>query len=157
MHSSIMSRTLLLGAMNGTTSEDRTNYYEVLPSDRLGLGLWLESDRMLSLAITQENFDNQREVVKEERRTSYDNQAYNNGWLAFDALAYTCWPYHHSTIGPRPPTRPRRVAPSGSRGSRACGSRASARAGATCWSGCSAWTASRAPAAAARSRCAAWS
>ena len=87
------------GNMNGTTSEDRTNYYEVLPSDRLGLGLWLESDRMLSLAITQENFDNQREVVKEERRTSYDNQAYNNGWLAFDALAYTCWPYHHSTIG----------------------------------------------------------
>ena len=87
------------GNMNGTTSEDRTNYYEVLPSDRLGLGLWLESDRMLSLAITQENFDNQREVVKEERRTSYDNQAYNNGWLAFDELAYTCWPYHHSTIG----------------------------------------------------------
>ena len=87
------------GNMNGTTSEDRTNYYEVLPSDRLGLGLWLESDRMLSLAITQENFDNQREVVKEERRTSYDNQAYNNGWLAFDTLAYSCWPYHHSTIG----------------------------------------------------------
>ncbi len=87
------------GNMNGTTSEDRTNYYEVLPSDRLGLGLWLESDRMLSLAITQENFDNQREVVKEERRTSYDNQAYSNGWLAFDELAYTCWPYHHSTIG----------------------------------------------------------
>lgn len=87
------------GNMNGTTSEDRTNYFEILPSDRLGLALWLESDRMKSLAVTQENFENQREVVKEERRTSIDNQPYNPAWLEFDDLAYECWPYTHSTIG----------------------------------------------------------
>ncbi|MCV5863435.1 insulinase family protein, partial [Escherichia coli] len=54
------------GTMNGTTSSERTNYYETLPANQLPLGLWLEADRMRSLAVTQENLDNQREAVKEE-------------------------------------------------------------------------------------------
>ncbi|NNE65945.1 MAG: insulinase family protein, partial [Pyrinomonadaceae bacterium] len=64
------------GTMNGTTSTERTNYFETLPADQLPLGLWLESDRMRSLAVTQENLDNQREAVKEEKRLRYDNQPY---------------------------------------------------------------------------------
>ena len=64
------------GTMNGTTSSERTNYYETLPANQLPLALWLESDRMRSLAVTQENLDNQREAVKEEKRLRYDNQPY---------------------------------------------------------------------------------
>jgi predicted Zn-dependent peptidase len=86
--------------MNGTTSEDRTNYFESLPSNELALGLWLEADRMKSLAITQENFENQRQTVMEERRQSYDNQPYSKSWLRINELAYAdYWPYAHSTIG----------------------------------------------------------
>jgi zinc protease len=88
------------GEMNGTTSEDRTNYYETLPSNELSLGLWLEADRMKSLAITQENFENQRQTVMEERRQSYDNQPYAKSWLRINELAYgEYFPYAHSTIG----------------------------------------------------------
>ncbi len=87
------------GEMNGTTSEDRTNYFEILPSDRLELGLFLEADRMRSLAITEENFENQREVVKEERRLRIDNQPYGPSWLRFYELAYDDSPYGHSVIG----------------------------------------------------------
>ena len=88
------------GEMNGTTSEDRTNYYETLPSNELELGLWLEADRMRSLAITQDNFENQRQTVMEERRQSYDNQPYAKSWLRINELAYQdYWPYAHSTIG----------------------------------------------------------
>jgi zinc protease len=88
------------GEMNGTTSEDRTNYYETLPSNELALGLWLEADRMKSLAITQENFENQRQTVMEERRQSYENQPYAKSWLELPALAYgDYFPYAHSTIG----------------------------------------------------------
>ena len=70
------------GEMNGSTNNDRTNYFETLPSNRLNLGLWLEADRMRSLAITQENFENQRQAVKEERRLRIDNQPYAGatGW-----------------------------------------------------------------------------
>src|SRR5437016_1304653 len=64
------------GTENGSTAEDRTNYYETIPSNRLNLALWLEADRMRSLAITDENFHNQRETVKEERRLRVDNQPY---------------------------------------------------------------------------------
>src|SRR6266542_2393695 len=56
------------GTANGTTNSDRTNYFETLPANQLELALWLESDRMMQLNVTQENFDNQREVVKEEKR-----------------------------------------------------------------------------------------
>src|SRR2546428_2716485 len=64
------------GSENGSTAEDRTNYYETVPSNRLNLALWLEADRMRSLTITDENFHNQRETVKEERRLRVDNQPY---------------------------------------------------------------------------------
>ena len=88
------------GSANGTTSNDRTNYYQTLPSNELALGLWLEADRMRSLAITQENFENQRMTVMEERRQRIDNQPYIPSMLRINELAYgDYWPYAHSTIG----------------------------------------------------------
>lgn len=88
------------GSMNGTTSHDRTNYFETLPANELALGLWLEADRMRSLAITQENFENQRIVVIQERLQSYDNRPYAPSFLRINELAYgDYWPYSHSTIG----------------------------------------------------------
>jgi zinc protease len=88
------------GTLNGTTSEDRTNYFETLPSNELALGLWLEADRMRSLAVTAENFENQRQVVMEEWRQSYRNQPYAMSYLRINELAYgDYWPYAHSTIG----------------------------------------------------------
>src|SRR3989449_4804418 len=62
------------GSVNGSTHDDYTNYYETVPSNRLNLALWLEADRMRSLAITDENFHNQRETVKEERRVRAGKQ-----------------------------------------------------------------------------------
>jgi predicted Zn-dependent peptidase len=90
------------GSMNGTTSEDRTNYFETVPANRLNLALWLEADRMRSLAITQENFENQRETVKEERRLGVDNRPYGAAFtdgmaLPFDSTA--CFAYAHTVIG----------------------------------------------------------
>src|SRR6202049_3609419 len=61
------------GDMNGTTTEDRTNYFESFASNQLDLGLFLEADRMRSLVINQPNLDNQRNAVQEERRLSIDN------------------------------------------------------------------------------------
>ena len=90
------------GDLNGSTAEDRTNYYQQLPSNRLNLALWLEADRMRSLAITQENFENQREAVKEERRLRVDNQPYTGAiFEGMYALADSgrCFPYSHSVIG----------------------------------------------------------
>lgn len=88
------------GSMNGTTSEDRTNYFETLPSNELALGLFLEADRMRSLRVTQENFENQRATVIEERRQRIDNQPYAPSMLRINELAYgSYWPYSHSTIG----------------------------------------------------------
>jgi predicted Zn-dependent peptidase len=90
------------GENNGSTAEDRTNYYEALPSNRLNLGLWLEADRMRSLAITDSTFANQREAVKEERRLRVDNQPYTGAiFEGMYALAdsATCFPYAHSIIG----------------------------------------------------------
>jgi predicted Zn-dependent peptidase len=88
------------GSANGTTSTDRTNYFETLPSNELALGLWLEADRMRSLAITQENFENQRATVMEERRQRIDNQPYIPSMLRINELAYgDYWSYAHSTIG----------------------------------------------------------
>ncbi|MFO0694889.1 MAG: pitrilysin family protein [Polyangiales bacterium] len=88
------------GSLNGTTSEDRTNYFETLPSNELALGLWLEADRMKSLAVTAENFENQRQTVMEERRQRIDNQPYVPSFLRIDELAYgDYFPYAHSTIG----------------------------------------------------------
>jgi predicted Zn-dependent peptidase len=87
------------GTMNGSTTNDRTNYFEILPSNRLNLGLWLESDRMRSLVITEEKFENQRETVKEERRQGIDNQPYGESFLVSDTLGYDGWPYDHTVIG----------------------------------------------------------
>ncbi len=88
------------GSMNGTTSEDRTNYFETLPSNELELGLFLEADRMRSLAVNETNFENQRQTVMEERRQSYENRAYAQSMLRINALTYSGWfPYEHSTIG----------------------------------------------------------
>ncbi len=88
------------GSMNGTTSHDRTNYFETLPSNELALGLWLEADRMRSLRVNEENFENQRQVVMEEWRQSYRNQPYAMSFLRINELAYgDYWPYAHSTIG----------------------------------------------------------
>ncbi len=90
------------GDYNGSTTEDRTNYFEVLPANRLNLGLWLEADRMRSLAVTETNLDNQRDVVKEERRLGVDNQAYGPAYERSTAqvpYAASCAPYAHSVIG----------------------------------------------------------
>jgi zinc protease len=87
------------GGMNGTTNEDRTNYFEELPKNQLDLGLYLEADRMRALNITQANFDNQRQTVQEERRQSIDNQPYGRADLDLDSLSYDNFAYKHSTIG----------------------------------------------------------
>jgi zinc protease len=87
------------GTMNGTTSSERTNYFETLPASQLPLALWLESDRMRSLSVTQENLDNQREAVKEEKRLRYDNQPYVNGFLRLFEMCFKNPANAHSTIG----------------------------------------------------------
>jgi predicted Zn-dependent peptidase len=87
------------GTMNGTTSSERTNYYETLPANQLPLALWLESDRMRSLKVTQENLDNQRDAVKEEKRLNYDNRPYSNAFLRLNELVYKNPSNAHSTIG----------------------------------------------------------
>jgi predicted Zn-dependent peptidase len=87
------------GTMNGTTSTERTNYFETLPANQLPLALWLESDRMRSLKVTQENLDNQREAVKEEKRLNYDNRPYSNAFLRLNELIFRNPANAHSTIG----------------------------------------------------------
>jgi zinc protease len=87
------------GTMNGTTSKDRTMYYETLPANQLDLALFLEADRMRSLTITKENLDNQRNAVQEERRLGVDNQPYGKTFEAIDELAYENFAYEHSVIG----------------------------------------------------------
>ena len=87
------------GTMNGTTSSERTNYFETLPASQLPLALWLESDRMRSLAVTQENLDNQREAVKEEKRLRYDNQPYGQIFDLINEMIYKNFANAHSTIG----------------------------------------------------------
>lgn len=87
------------GTMNGTTSSERTNYFETLPANQLPLGLWLESDRMRSLAVTQANLDNQREAVKEEKRLRYDNQPYGQIFDLINQMIFKNFANAHSTIG----------------------------------------------------------
>lgn len=87
------------GNMNGTTNTDRTNYFEVLPANQLDLALFLEADRMRSLAITKENLDNQRKAVQEERRLGVDNQAYGKSEEVQQELMYDNFAYKHTTIG----------------------------------------------------------
>src|SRR5215216_5354508 len=87
------------GSMNGSTNEDRTNYFEVLPANQLDLALFLESDRMKSLAITKDNLDNQRNAVQEERRLAVDNEAYGKSGELQQELLYDNFAYKHSVIG----------------------------------------------------------
>lgn len=90
------------GTLNGSTTEDRTNYYEVLPSNQLELALWLEADRMgfVLPAMTQAKLDNQRDVVKNERRQNYENRPYGQAAGAIAAALYPKdHPYSWLTIG----------------------------------------------------------
>ena len=87
------------GSMNGTTSKDRTLYFETMPANQLDLALFLEADRMRTLEITKENLDNQRHAVQEERRLGVDNQPYGRTSEAIDELAYDNFAYEHSVIG----------------------------------------------------------
>jgi len=90
------------GTLNGSTWLERTNYFETLPSNQLELALWLEANRMGALlpAMTQQKLDTQRDVVKNERRWSMDNQPYGS-WL--EKLPALCFPpehpFHHSLMG----------------------------------------------------------
>jgi zinc protease len=88
------------GVFNGSTHPDFTDYYESLPSNKLATALWLESDRMRSLAITDENLKNQKEAVKQERRLSFDNQPYATAIVdVWPTLMYRNWQSSHSLIG----------------------------------------------------------
>ncbi|MFD0773112.1 M16 family metallopeptidase [Streptomonospora algeriensis] len=90
------------GEINASTSTDRTNYYEIVPEHALDLVLWLEADRLATLreGMSQEVLDNQRDVVKNERRQRYDNQPYGTALERILRLAYPeGHPYHHATIG----------------------------------------------------------
>ncbi len=90
------------GRLNATTWFDRTNYFETVPKGALELALWLEADRHghLLTAVNQENLDNQRDVVKEEKRQRYDNVPYGNALIDVYATIFPAdHPYHHPTIG----------------------------------------------------------
>ncbi len=90
------------GTLNGTTNRDRTNYFETLPSNQLSLALWLEADRMgfLLPSVTQEKLDNQREVVKNERRQNYEDRPYGREYGKVSAALYPPdHPYSWITIG----------------------------------------------------------
>jgi len=87
------------GTMNGTTSKERTLYFETMPANQLEAALFLEADRMRSLAIVKENLDNQRNAVQEERRQGLDNQPYGRTYESVDELAFDNPAYKHSVIG----------------------------------------------------------
>ncbi|HEY0977941.1 MAG TPA: pitrilysin family protein [Flavobacteriales bacterium] len=87
------------GVLNANTNGDRTYYYEVLPSNQLELGLWLESERMLHAKVENKGIETQREVVKEERRQRYENQPYGSILPEVLKRAYTTHPYQWPTIG----------------------------------------------------------
>src|SRR5579863_9863005 len=87
------------GNMNGTTTEDRTNYFEAFAANQLDLGLFLEADRMRSLVISQANLDNQRNAVQEERRSGMDNQPYGKTGEVVQDLVYDNFANKHDVIG----------------------------------------------------------
>ncbi len=86
------------GTMNGTTNTERTNYFEALPANQLPLGLWLESDRMRSLAVTEENLNNQRNAVQEEKRLG-ENQPFGQVFDQLNPMIYKNYANAHSVIG----------------------------------------------------------
>jgi len=87
------------GVNNANTTEDRTYYYEVFPSNNLELGLWMESERMLHPVINQIGVDTQNEVVKEEKRLRYDNSPYGQLIPQVKKYMFTKHPYRWTTIG----------------------------------------------------------
>ena len=87
------------GTNNANTSDDRTYYYEIFPSNNLELGLWMESERLMHPIINQIGVDTQKEVVKEEKRTSYDNRPYGNILYAVKKHMFKNHPYRWTTIG----------------------------------------------------------
>lgn len=87
------------GESNAFTSNDITNYYDYLPAENIETALWLESDRMLSLAFTPKSLEVQRQVVIEEFKQRYLNQPYGDVWLHLRPLAYESHPYQWATIG----------------------------------------------------------
>jgi zinc protease len=89
-------------SLNGSTNADRTNYWEVVPTNALELALWMESDRMAFLlpALTEAKFSNQRDVVLNERRQNYENRPYGLAPMAMLAALFPPdHPYHWTTIG----------------------------------------------------------
>jgi len=88
------------GSMNGSTHPDFTDYFETMPSNKLALALWLESDRMRSLAINPDNLKNQQEAVKQERRLNFDNQPYVTAEVdKWPTIAFSNFQSSHSLIG----------------------------------------------------------
>lgn len=87
------------GTNNANTTDDRTYYYEIFPSNNLELGLWMESERLMHPIINQIGVDTQNDVVKEEKRTSYDNRPYGNILGAVKENMFKNHPYRWTTIG----------------------------------------------------------
>lgn len=87
------------GTLNANTSNDRTFYYEILPSNELNLGLWLESERMMHAKVENIGIETQREVVKEEKRLRQDNQPYGSFISEIMKRAYKVHPYRWTVIG----------------------------------------------------------
>jgi len=87
------------GALNANTSQDRTFYYELLPSNQLELGLWLESERMLHAKVDIKGIETQRSVVKEEKRQRVDNQPYGSFFTEMFKRVFTTHPYNWAPIG----------------------------------------------------------
>jgi predicted Zn-dependent peptidase len=87
------------GSLNATTGQDRTNYFQTVPREYVGMALWLEADRMRSLNVTHENFQNQLSVVKEERKQRYDNAPYGLWYLVILDMLFGGSVYGWSPIG----------------------------------------------------------
>ncbi len=87
------------GSSNAFTNNDYTNYYETLPKENIETALWLESDRMLSLAFTEKSLEVQKKVVIEEFKQNYLNKPYGDFWLLMRSLAFKVHPYQWATIG----------------------------------------------------------
>ena len=93
---------LFEGGVNGTTNEDRTNYFETVPSGSLEYILWLESDRLATLTdvLTKTKLDSERDIVKNERRQGVENQPYGRAWVLLNENVFPAGhPYSHSVIG----------------------------------------------------------
>ncbi|MBK9591111.1 MAG: insulinase family protein [Crocinitomicaceae bacterium] len=87
------------GTLNANTSQDRTFYYEILPSNQLELGIWLESERLLHAKVENIGIETQREVVKEEKRQRVDNQPYGSLMYEIFRRAFNEHPYRWQPIG----------------------------------------------------------